>query len=677
MKSTLLIVATGFLAGVSPAGSCPGAYSAPVWALVQGRPALDPWACVDSKGRIFFRDSVAFEMRGRVFNVRSYGGNGNGRGDDSPGILAAYRAATSKPEEQTILYFPPGVWRTSTQLTVDRRLNIFIDSGTLSTSAPQAFVFAPGSRGAALAGRKGVTQLRRADESAGEGSLIAIDSTSQVVIRDLELDGNGAKATRSSEHAHGILVVSSSDLLLRNLYLHDNQGDAIDLYGRSVDRIRVENVYVSNLGRAGLDLTQLTGAGLTINNFACVVGRRVSTASSAGECIHSEPAGGIVRTTNWRFNNLYLNGTGMGIASNAVGGVLREVSISGFKILAKDATGISIAGAQDVSISNGSIISDSSSRVPSFVAVKISEINPVARTGRISISRVRIAGFRLTKKSGAIFLTSSVNAQTGGLTAPLLVATQRAGGHLKDGSYSYYATSIIDGVETPSGPAASLLVKNGLGRAAIELRWNPIESMYGSLPASGYRIYGRNSAGTGLLAEVLGVVPIWSDDGSLTPKASNPPRSYAALGHVILGPGIIVEDSRDGSGIFLNTVWPHITITGDTIRRSGDRCVAFNSSVVDFDILHTECVDFGSIGIDLGSRDRVTADGRVSGNRLWNHSSGRKIGIRVQNNPSLKEIAIDNNDLRGNEMPLVVGNAARDIHLTNNRADTSVSVPRR
>ena len=395
--------------GAAPPQSCPAGSTFAVWARSRstGSQSREPWACTDSAGRVFFVEAPPFQLPEPVFNVRTYGATGDGRADDLRSIMAAYAAATAKSVPLATLYFPPGKWRTSDAIVLDHPIRILIDSGSLVTAGPYAFVFKRGSDGSFIRGRNGATLLAR-DRPKSTGALLYIDSSSRISISELDIDGNGDRASVRSEHAHGILLKSSSDLLLKNLYIHGNQGDAIDIYGVGVDRVRVENVYVRDLGRAGLDLTHLSGAGLSVNNFACSVGNRVSTVSE-GECVHSEPAGSEVSTSDWHFSNLFLDGAGIGVASNSVGGMVKTVSISDFRIRVGNANGISIAGAQDVTISDGDILGDSSAGASTFVAIKVSEIKPVARTGRVQVSRVHIRNFRVPKKAGVIYLTSSAN----------------------------------------------------------------------------------------------------------------------------------------------------------------------------------------------------------------------------------------------------------------------------
>jgi hypothetical protein len=359
--------------------------------------------------------------------------------------------------------------------------------------------------------------------------------------------------------------------------------------------------------------------------------------------------------------------------------VLTGVSISWFKIIDSDATGISVAGAQDIAVSNGSISFDDSSRDTTHVAIKVTEVDPVPRTGRITISHLSINGFRLIKKAGAIHFTSSATERTTDAVAPLLVLTQGVGGSLKDGTYSYLATSVIDSVETPSRSPKSITIRNGNGRASITLRWEAIGTLYGSYPPTGYRIYGRQPNAEGLLVTLLvGSGQSWTDDGTGSPGGARPPIAQAALGHVVIGPGVTVSDTKEGSGVFFNTVWPHTSIVGDTIRGAGDHCIAFNSSVMYFEIRNNECVDFGTVGIGLSARGNFpTSFGRISGNRLWNHTTRGKTGIRLQNDSLLSEIEIDNNDLRGNANPIVVGAPDRGVRVRNNHVDSSNTAQKR
>jgi hypothetical protein len=612
---------------------------------------------VGPTGRILFLEDMPFDLSGPTFNVKDYGGKADGRSDDTSPLLAAYRAASVSGERTPTLYFPAGNWRISAPLIIDRPLRILVDSGTITTSAAYGIVFRSGARGSSLAGRNGFSAIRRAGASTGSGALVALDSASEIRIAQLELDGNGGNISTKGEHFHGLFVASSSKVTLKNLYVHDNQGDAIDLYGAGLDDVSIENTLVRNLGRAGLDLTQLTGVGLLVRNFACIVGNRIATASSKGECVHSEPAGGVVRTSNWRFSNLFLSGAGIGIASNTIGGILENVSLSEFSIVVREGNGISIAGAQDVVISDGDIVGDTLVD-PKYVAIKITELAPSPRTGRIIVTRTKVRGFNASRRSGAVYLTSSGlgNAQS---VAPVLSARQTLNGHLVDGVYSYTATSIIDGIEYPAGAPVKFYVKNGGGRAAITLTWQPPSGLAMAV-ISGYRIYGRDEPRAGALVSVPpGPHPGWTDDGTAAADKARPPQFASAYGHVTLGPALTIDQTRAGSGIYIATPWPYVTITGDTIRHSGDRCIAFNSGAMHFAVNQTECSDYSTIGLDITARDRSVEDGRITDNRFWTHNPAGKTGIRLPSRELFSQVVMERNELSANAVPVINGRLGR------------------
>lgn len=102
------------------------------------------------------------------------------------------------------------------------------------------------------------------------------------------------------------------------------------------------------------------------------------------------------------------------------------------------------------------------------------------------------------------------------VTVPALtVATSSSGGSLTSGTYQYQISAIAaDGGETAaSNPINVIISGSGVTNSAI-LTWTPVPS------AIGYRIYGRTSAGIGLMAEVGQASANLVDTGEIIPDTS-------------------------------------------------------------------------------------------------------------------------------------------------------------
>ena len=87
---------------------------------------------------------------------------------------------------------------------------------------------------------------------------IAISNVSNVQITNLKVDGNMAAFAPAAEHKHGISIVTSTDVILRNVTLSSNKGDGVAIAGNNAKtcskRITLDNVICNRNHRIGLSV---------------------------------------------------------------------------------------------------------------------------------------------------------------------------------------------------------------------------------------------------------------------------------------------------------------------------------------------------------------------------------------------------------------------------------------
>lgn len=118
-------------------------------------------------------------------------------------------------------------------------------------------------------------------------------------------------------------------------------------------------------------------------------------------------------------------------------------------------------------------------------------------------------------------------------TSPSMTATSSSsGGSLTAGTYQYQISALAaDGSETvASNPVVLIIAGSGVTNS-VTLSWTPIPN------AIGYRIYGRTSAGVGLMAEVGQASATLMDTGDIVPDTSIGPSA----GNQITNPSFIVN----------------------------------------------------------------------------------------------------------------------------------------
>lgn len=197
--------------------------------------------------------------------------------------------------------------------------------------------------------------------------VFSIFQKTGVTIEKLQIDGNG-NAQPTGEHMHGISIRDSTDVIVRDVTVHDCNGDSIYIASSSnsilTNRISVTGCNVYNLGRQGICVAEYGARDIIISNNRGQVGTLVTTSSSRGNVIHLEIDN---QPTVW-VGNVVIGENDVTNSTISIGGSYVGISIDG-NVLRHDSgtiidLGYIVANAvSDVVISNNTVIGDNSSNV--------------------------------------------------------------------------------------------------------------------------------------------------------------------------------------------------------------------------------------------------------------------------------------------------------------------------
>lgn len=179
-----------------------------------------------------------------AINVRSYGAKGDGVTDDTAAIQAAITAGAATRRS---IVLPAGTYRTTAPLTLPS------NSTLIGYGAKILF-----------------------DNDNANDSVIVVSGVSHVSISGLEVDGQKASVPTVTEFKVGIDIKTSTDITLRDLYLHDNKGDGIYVGAAEgmapCERVTIDNVWCDANYRQGLTLVSIRGCRVTSSRFTGSVG---------------------------------------------------------------------------------------------------------------------------------------------------------------------------------------------------------------------------------------------------------------------------------------------------------------------------------------------------------------------------------------------------------------------
>jgi hypothetical protein len=168
--------------------------------------------------------------RSDTVNVKDCGAKGDGITDDTAAILGVIAAA---PAGATVL-FPKGTYVVASTLYVPSNIT--------------------------LRGRGAVLKF---SNTALYDSLLRLDHVTNVIIEGFELDGQKASVPGVTEYKHGVYVLSSTHVELRDLYSHGHKGDGVYI-GAEAAQASSADVNGTNLRldanhRMGLTVAALDG----------------------------------------------------------------------------------------------------------------------------------------------------------------------------------------------------------------------------------------------------------------------------------------------------------------------------------------------------------------------------------------------------------------------------------
>jgi hypothetical protein len=149
-----------------------------------------------------------------VFNVKDYGAIGNGIADDTAAIRAAIAASVTSGGGT--IYFPNGTYIVSQQ--TDTACLIIPSNTTLFGQSKESAIIK------LAAGQPAFTRPILVGVVGGAALI------SDVRIANLTIDGNKAEQPDDDEHRAAIFLYNTARVLIEDMNIHDNTGDAIDIF---------------------------------------------------------------------------------------------------------------------------------------------------------------------------------------------------------------------------------------------------------------------------------------------------------------------------------------------------------------------------------------------------------------------------------------------------------------
>lgn len=178
-------------------------------------------------------------------NVKDFGATGNGTTDDRLAIQNAIDDAAADPTKAGI-FFPAGTYRVS-RVDVPR-----IGGCSLELKSVSDFMVLG-------EGPRSVVKLINAPNPTGDWHVFLLyNNCSQVVFKDLVLDGNRSGLAHPDEHSAGIQVdEGTEDLVVDRCILRHCFGDGLRILRtnapqRKVKRLRIENCLFQKNKRSGI-----------------------------------------------------------------------------------------------------------------------------------------------------------------------------------------------------------------------------------------------------------------------------------------------------------------------------------------------------------------------------------------------------------------------------------------
>lgn len=195
---------------------------------------------------------------GGLTDVTDFGATGDGSTDDSNAIRSAFAYCVAN---NTVLRFPEGTFLLGTTLSDDIGIGI--------TSSVKV-------EGAGI----GKTILKGAASLLGAIHMFHINGADNVEISNMTIDGGltDANISTAEASAHGIRIANSTNIRIHDVEIKYTSGYAIGQQAGSSQHVTIENVYIHDIARDGIDFKNFssTNADLTINGATIRrIGRKV------------------------------------------------------------------------------------------------------------------------------------------------------------------------------------------------------------------------------------------------------------------------------------------------------------------------------------------------------------------------------------------------------------------
>lgn len=154
-------------------------------------------------------------------NVKDYGARGDGSTDDTAAITAALASGSRA------VYFPPGTYMTDIQ-----------------TGVSNVMLFGDGP---------GVSIIKLNNN--GDNHVLNFDTKSNIVIRNLEIDGNRDNVT-AGQNGQGLRFNACSDVWIDGCHIHDCESYGIGMQGSVTSHTRywITNCLIEDTLQDGIDI---------------------------------------------------------------------------------------------------------------------------------------------------------------------------------------------------------------------------------------------------------------------------------------------------------------------------------------------------------------------------------------------------------------------------------------
>lgn len=323
-----------------------------------------------------------FVVKGPVpwIDVRAFGATGDGATDDTTAIQAAIDSVPTG--EPGVIFFPPGTFTISAELTIPRSLIWIVGSGTdntiitCMTNTQNGFHFSVGGNG-------GIRDLQiNAGTTKTAGAAIFYDTYGSCFIDRVAIGGHYIGINLDNAN-----VVRLSNLLIQFIIATNGIGILIDGgIEQYITQTFIKGVDPSNKCKAAI---QVLGTGAMYMDFVSVLfseagilmdptGTDQVNALFFTNCVFDSGTYGMRAAPGASARVGFLTSTGCSYTSNSVNGIylegsgnIEDMSFNGDKIINNGQHGVNMANGADIFIKGCSILGNSQGSSNTYSGIKV------------------------------------------------------------------------------------------------------------------------------------------------------------------------------------------------------------------------------------------------------------------------------------------------------------------